>query len=504
MTVHLPLFQGMMKTLLTTLAILIACTTVDAGNVKALFSFARFADPTGAGYLETYLNVNGSSMATRQDVDGTLLGELEVKIRIGKGGALVYEDNYRVVSPIAGEDGSIPDFVDVQRIPLKNGNYTLTLSVSDVYDPSGEPATITQDLLMKQFKAKTTLSDLQILTGFVKSEEPSVLSKVGFDLIPYSSDFFPPQMSQLAFYVEAYNLKAKKGSDTYLIDTYITDAETELVVGDFRKYFMKKAGDEVIPVLHSFPIRSLPSGTYTLVAEIRDKDNEQLGRSTFTFIRSNAVKVDEAALTTAEQGSLAGTFVSSLGNKKKLEQYIRCHYPISKVSEVKTIEKKINYNDLEMMQRFLYDFWTKRDPINGEQKWEAYRKEIDRVDMEYHTNISHGCNTDRGRVFLQYGAPNTIAQQYNEPSSYPYEIWHYYEVKDDRNPQQSNVKFVFARMDGGMEDFQLLHSTAVGEMRNERWNLLLHKRSQTSGDIDQNNTFDHHGGRSNDLFRNPH
>ena len=496
MDVHLPLILRIMKTLLNTLIVIMICASAQGGNIKALFSFARFADPDGAGYLETYLNVNGSSLTTREDVDGSLFGELEVNIRIGKGGKLVFEDNYRVVSPMAGENKIIPDFVDVQRLPLKNGNYTLTLSISDVHDADAEPATISQELLMKQFKSKTTLSDLQILTGFVKSENENVLTKVGYDLFPYSSDFFPPRMTQLAFYVEAYNLVAKKGNENYLIDTYIMDAETEVIVGDYRKYFTKKAVDEVVPVLHSYPIEDLPSGKYTLVVEIRDQDNEQHGRST----RSNRIELDESASVIDSSTIVSGTFASTIGNKKKLEQYIRCHYPIADVSEVKTIEKKINYNDLEMMQRFLYGFWLKRDEHNAEQKWEAYRKEIDRVDAEYHTNISHGCN----RVYLQYGAPNTLVQQYNEPSSYPYEIWHYYEINDGRNPQQANVKFVFARMDGGMQDFQLLHSTAQGEMRNERWNLLLHKRSQTSGDIDQDNTFKHHGSRSNDMFKNPY
>ena len=72
-----------------------------------------------------------------------------------------------------------------------------------------------------------------------------------------------------------------------------------------------------------------------------------------------------------------------------------------------------------------------------------------------------------------------------------------------RNRPMSNS--FFARMDAGMIDFQAaLLSTAQGEMRNDRWNLLLHRRSQTSGDIDQDNTFRHHGSQSNEMFKNPY
>ena len=263
-----------------------------------------------------------------------------MNIRIGKAGTLLFEDNYRVISPPAEENGLIPDFVDIQHYPLKNGTYTLTLSITDVQDPDAEPSTVSQEVTIKHLKNQTSLSDIQVLSRFVKSEKENVLTKGGYDLIPYSSDFIPPHMTQLAFYVEAYNLKSNKKNEQYLIDSYIIDPETELVIGDFRKYFMKPAIEGVTPLLHSFPIAELPSGTYALVVEIRDRKNEQLGQSTFTFTRSNHSSVDEASDQVTSSGALEGTFVAKLGNKKKLERYIRCHYPIAKVPEVRTIEKR--------------------------------------------------------------------------------------------------------------------------------------------------------------------
>ena len=75
MDVHLRLFQGMMKTLLNILVLVMMYTVVEAGNIRALFSFSRFADSGGTPYLETYLNVNGSNLSTIEDVDGSLLGK---------------------------------------------------------------------------------------------------------------------------------------------------------------------------------------------------------------------------------------------------------------------------------------------------------------------------------------------------------------------------------------------------------------------------------------------
>jgi len=45
--------------------------------------------------------------------------------------------------------------------------------------------------------------------------------------------------------------------------------------------------------------------------------------------------------------------------------------------------------------------------------------------------------TDRGRVYLKYGPPNIISRKLYEPSSYPYEIWHYYVLGDNQRNKNS-------------------------------------------------------------------
>ena len=119
------------------------------------------------------------------------------------------------------------------------------------------------------------------------------------------------------------------------------------------------------------------------------------------------------------------------------------------------------------------------------------------VNKNFGTLIQRGYETDRGRVYLRYGAPNSINQRYNEPSAYPYEIWQYWQIRS-----QTNVRFVFYNKDEVSNDFALLHSDLRGEINNRQWEMFLFQRNNVF-DVDQNNINNQFGNWSNDLFRNP-
>jgi GWxTD domain-containing protein len=150
------------------------------------------------------------------------------------------------------------------------------------------------------------------------------------------------------------------------------------------------------------------------------------------------------------------------------------------------------------MQRFFYSFWEKRDQANPSQAWNNYKQEVEKVNKSYGTLIERGYETDRGRVYLQYGPPNNINKQDREPSNYPYEIWHYYVLGN-----QSNRKFVFYNPDLVTNDYTLIHSDANGEIYDQRWQMKLQKRSNQSRDLDKEKSPDHFGGRSDEIYTLP-
>jgi len=162
-----------------------------------------------------------------------------------------------------------------------------------------------------------------------------------------------------------------------------------------------------------------------------------------------------------------------------LREYINSTYPIATGIEKTFIRTSLKTADLKTRQQFFYSFWLSRDPNNPEMAWNLYKEQVYKVQVNFGTPIKKGYQTDRGRIYLQYGPPNTRSAQYNEPSNYPYEIWQYYTL----NNNQRNKKFVFYAPDMVTSDFVLLHSDAIGEINNPRWKIDLRSRIYSTRDI---------------------
>ena len=91
---------------------------------------------------------------------------------------------------------------------------------------------------------------------------------------------------------------------------------------------------------------------------------------------------------------------------------------------------------------------------------------------KFNSGFRHGFETDRGYYYLKYGQPDDIELRDTEPSAPPYEVWVYYEFP---TTNQNNVKFVFYNPSLAPGDFELLHSTAIGERNNPTWQRDLYR-----------------------------
>lgn len=76
-----------------------------------------------------------------------------------------------------------------------------------------------------------------------------------------------------------------------------------------------------------------------------------------------------------------------------------------------------------------------------------------------------GYQTDRGRVYLIYGEPDQRDFFSSERSTKPYEVWFY-------NSIENGVYFYFGDVTG-FGNFELLHSTKRGEVRDDTWQRRL-------------------------------
>ncbi len=469
----------------------------QAQKLNAFLSYTVFNSPETGPYIETYLAVEGKTVHLVKNDNNKFQGLIQVVMLFKKDEKIVNFDKYELFSPELEDTLSVDfNFFDQQRYSLPNGDYEFEIQISDKNNDI-EPFVRFQPLTIEFPANKISISGIEMIKSYVKTETENTLSKNGYDLTPHISNFYPENDNTLTYYAEIYNSDKFLGKDEkYLITSYIQAVDKAKKLSKYVKY--KKETAKPVSILFSeFNITNLESGNYLLVIEARDKENNLVGLNNMYFQRSNPrIKITIADLAKINADN---SFASRITNIDTLRGYIHCLEPISSNQEVGFAMVNQRTANLETLQKYFYQFWVDRNSLEPEREWEKYQDEVNKVNLAYSTQISKGYETDRGRVYLKYGPPNSISESYNEPSTYPYEIWHYYVMENG----QRDRKFIFYTQDIVTNDFVLLHSDVTGELANYRWQDILYQRVDPSFNIDGRTTPDSWGGDSKKYFDLP-
>lgn len=491
--------KSLIKITSTLLVLLLLSTFSQAQkNLKAQLVYNTFWLPGAGPYIETYLSVAGNSVIYKQQTDGKYKAEIEIVVNFKKDGEVKFFDKYVLTSP-ASETATDPgfNFLDQQRYPLPNGKYDFEITIADLNAINKKPFTVTQPVELAYHSNIVAISDIQLIESYSKSEsgKESVLTKSGYNLIPFVDNYYPQSRNSIRFYAEVYNTSKVLAGEICLLTYHIETYEQKRIIEKFRG-FSRRETAEVIPLLGEFPIESLPSGNYSLVVEVRNKQNEILAFRQSTFIRFSPV-ADSLQAGEFEKLNIENTFAASITNRDSLAEYIYSLRPISTSQEIAFHNNQLKVAKTEIMQKFFFDFWQKRNAGNPEQAWLAYYDEVKKVNAEFSTKTYKGYETERGRVYLKYGPPNTRTKEYHEPSAYPYEIWHYYKIGS-----QQNRKFIFYNTDLVTNNFTILYSDVLGEQTgNKNWQAELHRRDTPLKDDSRDyNSRDFTPG--NNVFKN--
>ena len=493
----------MKKVLLFSLMVLLG-SMVYAQQKKTLNSYISYATFNMPGddatpYVETYITYDKSSLVYVKNDNGQFNANINVTILFKQGESIKNFGKYSLSSPSEADTTNLNGFfMDLQRYPLPNGVYTLEVVLEDENNKNAKPITV-EDQLNVDFPTKFCFSDILGLESYSKAKKESSTSKNGYDLIPMIMPYYPETMNKLTFYAEIYNAQQQLGNgEKYLLNTYICAFENGTKLNNF--YFTKRMNAKDIDVIiNSMDITYLPSGNYYLVLEARDRNNEIIGLNRYFFQRSNPdYQIDNTMLATIDPDQV---FSGKIDNLDTIREYIKTLSPISTLVEKDYAAELLKTDDIKTMQQFFYTFWSSRNSIDPQQAWLDYYAQVQRVNASFKTINSKGYDTDRGVVFLKYGAPDRIVQSYNEPGAYPYEIWHYYTLGTQRNK-----KFVFMTRDIVTNDFQLIHSDAIGEVNNFRWTTEIYQRTYGTYDdygVDGAANPNSYGDKAKDYYDNP-
>lgn len=489
---------------LFTLCILIFGISIglQAKQIGLEVSYGQFMDETGDNYIELYFALNGSTLEYQKTSDGNFSAGMEVTLIFKQGETIISGDKFRVLSPMVSDTVDLQRvFLHQQRLTLPFGEYEMSMSLFDIGDPE-RVYDVEQKIQLPEFGSEVTSSEIMVLESFRKADEKSSFSKSGYEIIPLVSSgsyYLPDHINAVAFYAEIYNTANALGEGTpFLLKYYIEDLNKGRALDGYSS-FMKSKAVAVHPLIASFDISQLPSGNYSLVVEAIDKEGNPLFKKDSFFYRKNSappLNIDD--ITKIE---FTGSFVDNINSYDSLYDYIHYLFPVSSEVERNFQKSILDSRDINRMKQYFFAFWSELNPLDPEEEWKSYHTEIKIVNQKYGTRLRKGYMTDRGRVHLVYGRPAFVEARVFEPNLPPYEMWQYNEITSPFALSQVNKFFVFAEFQPSTNDYELLHSTAIGELNNRRWKYQLANGTfGVGGDIDSDNYssgFDSYGSRIN-------
>ena len=372
------------------------------------------------------------------------------------------------------------DFRDVKRYRLPKGEYKYEVKMIDLHQQ--EVYYQFQDTFNLSYsEVQIEQSGIQLLDKVQQSKEAtSSFVKSGLLMEPSVGNFYGKSAPKLIAYHEVYN--ADKVMDGSLNVRYFI---TKAIGGRTKELIVKNkplAAKKIHPLLLQMDLKNLASGQYKFHIEIRDQSYNLLSSKNISFSRANPnLRITREQLS---QEAIAASFVAQL-DEEQLRYSLKALATNVANLDIDLHNNLIASENRADKERFLLSYFLTLNPNEPELDYQNYMTFVKQVDEKFRSGLGYGFETDRGYIYMKYGAPNDVVSIENEPDAPPYEIWFYYEFPTTR---QANVKFLFYNPNLSPGDYQLLHSNALGELQNPQWLLELYKK--IPNEINGNNYFD--------------
>ena len=192
-------------------------------------SYTTFSSPLDGPYIETYLVVEGRSAEFILNSNSKYQASIQVIVLFkNQAGEISNYDKYELFSPELDDTTDVNfTFIDQQRYSLKQGNYDFELQIWDK-NSQAKPYVNLQPLSINYPDNEITISGIQLIESVRKSDEPNMLTKAGYDLVPFVVNYYPGQMNKLTYYVELYNTdKILQPEEKFLVTSYISTIEKD-------------------------------------------------------------------------------------------------------------------------------------------------------------------------------------------------------------------------------------------------------------------------------------
>jgi len=429
--------------------------SVDAGSFRN----------DGKSYLEAYIRILGNTVEFKKNAElGGLQAGVVLTMIISQGEQIITFEKFKLNSPVFPEP---KDFLDVKRFALAAGTYKLKIEAVDIHDEDNK-LEIEKKVEISSYSNPINLSSVQLFGSVTASDPSNPLSKNGLIMEPLTYGFVSPDIQVLNIYTEVYvNIPVETiNFIRYAIVDGYSNGAGEVAIQKYKKL----VGKENEPLLLQLPVTELPSGKYHVLIELFNKNKTILATEKVDFVRANPEYDIEYWRNYNKDES--HSFVADM-SEDELNYALRAISAIVYEPKKSLMNFMIKEATLRAQRKFLLDFWNENAPQSPELSYQKYMEVAKAIDIEFNDNVGYGFETDRGYMFLRYGKPNNILSIDTEPDSYPYEIW-YYNYLNETN--QTNVRFIFYNKTLVHNNYDILHSTCVGERQNPAWEVELYRK----------------------------
>lgn len=482
------------------LLILLPCVGMA---ITAIPSYRIFYLPAENGkplqpYIEFYWQVDPNTVSFNKNENGHFVGRVKTWIEIMQDTSVAGSTKYVLQTPPAAslEAAHHQNIMDMQRYVLPYGKINIRLRLEDENNSAG--AFVFADSLTIAQPALPAYTIPQLLDTFYETDlKDNVFVKNGSMQIPLCLDFLDEYRRYIHYYTELHGANQIPEAELPMIQlAYMSKKPYDLPVNNLTSVDTLQLA-AVIPMTGSFKIAGLASGNYYLNIVLKNARGAELAKTSTFFQRSNPHPVvvvdttkrpDSLLFEKVQVFDLSKTFVGKY-TAPQLKAILKMLAPIASESEKLNINAFTKKPDETHMRYFVYNFWKEHSPADPEGGWERYTKTVRDVNKMFTAGNKPGYETDRGFYYLKYGPPDQRYAVPNEEGALPYEVWHY----NAPGKQGSPGAFLFYNPGFMGNDFQLLHTTVIGEMRNTNWRASLYKLGASTNNLNS---------RAEQIFQN--
>ncbi len=282
-------------------------------------------------------------------------------------------------------------------------------------------------------------SDLQLAFRVARSREAHRFVKQGWKVVPNITRNYVIG-EPLQIYFEVYNLSSS--GESFILGYHLIDTAGVVARTYPAKRFLKP-GESCVKA-EVLDTEGLLEGTYHLQVEAFDGTSRQYFRTGRPIFLVSKDLPD--------------------GLTQVQRDLIHYYADIRYITDEKTRQVYDALTDWPSRLAFLKAFWKQLDDAPDTRTNQRLLRHLIRMQYaETHFGVGmrqRGSDTDRGRVYIQYGPPDEIDYRTSAAGQKASEVWIYETAR--------RYEFVF-RDRRGTGIYELVHSTYPGELSNPHW-----------------------------------